>query len=255
MRILGLDTATRATTVALCDFDAGVLLEAHDHPLPGDRPGHATRLMPLVADLFGKLDIRWVDLDLIAVGVGPGTFTGLRIGVATARALARAREIPLVGVSTLASLALNPRQSALGPDALALNPRDSALGVDVVLAVLDARRGEVFAAAWRATDGAAEPQEPSLLAPRALAPEDLSTLIPDLGSRTLAIGEGAIEFRGVLERSGALIPDDDSDLHRITAINHCRLGRSLRAGDPDDVRPEYLRLPDAEIARRAKRTQ
>jgi hypothetical protein len=72
-----------------------------------------------------------------------------------------------------------------------------------------------------------------------------------LGPGALAIGEGAVEFRQVLERAGALIPDDHSGIHRVSAINHCRLALSMRGSSPDQVQPEYLRLPDAEISRRA----
>jgi tRNA threonylcarbamoyladenosine biosynthesis protein TsaB len=198
--------------------------------------------MPLIAQLLETSGISWDQIDRIAVGVGPGTFTGLRIGIATARALSRARNIPVVGISTLESLALNARRPGDAP-----SPPDA----DVVLAVLDARRGEVFAAAW-AAGGEPPGREPrELLAPVAMRPEALAAKIPELGSRILAIGEGTIEFRQVLERSGALIPADDSELHRVSAINHCRLATSRRAHAPDEVGPEYLRLPDAEIARRA----
>ena len=72
-----------------------------------------------------------------------------------------------------------------------------------------------------------------------------------MGPGALAIGEGAVEFREVLERAGALIPDDHSGIHRVSAINHCRLALSMRGSSPDQVQPEYLRLPDAEINRRA----
>jgi hypothetical protein len=76
-------------------------------------------------------------------------------------------------------------------------------------------------------------------------------VVADLHPSPLAIGEGAVEFREVLERAGALIPDDHSAVHRVSAINHCRLALSMRGSPPDQVRPEYLRLPDAEINRRA----
>ena len=90
----------------------------------------------------------------------------------------------------------------------------------------------------------------ALLLPHAFAPEALAELMAPLGEAALAIGDGAIAFREVLERSGAFIPDDDSQLHRVTATNHCRLAVSLRAGVPDEVRPDYLRAPDAEMAHR-----
>jgi tRNA threonylcarbamoyladenosine biosynthesis protein TsaB len=236
VRILAFDTATPATTVALSGI-GNVVYTARDDPPAGERPGHTTRLLPLIALVMGRAGVGWDDVDRIAVGVGPGTFTGLRIGIATARALARARDVPLVGVSTLQSLAL------AGPAA-----RDVLVGYDTVLAVLDARRGEVFAASWRIDE--VEGFETALLLPRAFAPEMLTELVTPLGPTTLAIGDGALAFRQVLERSGAFIPDDDSQLHRVTATNHCRLAIGLQTSVPDEVRPDYLRAPDAEMARR-----
>ncbi|HUO70868.1 MAG TPA: tRNA (adenosine(37)-N6)-threonylcarbamoyltransferase complex dimerization subunit type 1 TsaB [Solirubrobacteraceae bacterium] len=234
MRILAFDTATRATTVALCGLGGRrPPQDARDDPPAGTRPRHANRLMPLIVEVLERAGCTWSELDLIAVGVGPGTFTGLRIGIATANALGRARGIPLAGVSTLRSLALG---GAAAGD------------VDAILAVIDARRGEVFAAAWRARGGELADD---LLAPSALAPETLASLLPRLGSTVRAVGDGAVEFKGVLERSGVLVPEDGSDLHRVTAINHCALAGRLPEGGTDEIRPEYLRLPDAEIARRA----
>jgi tRNA threonylcarbamoyladenosine biosynthesis protein TsaB len=230
--VLAFDTATPATSVALSGI-GNVVYTARDDPDPGERPGHTTRLLPLVARVLERAEIGWDGVAQIAVGVGPGTFTGLRIGIATARALSRARGIPLSGVSTLQSLAL------AGPGA-------GVPALDIVLAVLDARRGEVFAASWRMAE--VEDYERALLLPRPLAPAALAELLAPLGPSTLAIGDGAVAFREVLERSGAFIPDDDSQLHRVTATNHCRLARSHRGSHPDEVRPDYLRAPDAQVA-------
>jgi tRNA threonylcarbamoyladenosine biosynthesis protein TsaB len=218
MRLLAFDTATAATAVAVADGDS--VLERRDDPPAGARPRHTSRLMALIAELLEEAGWDWDQLDRVAVGVGPGTFTGLRIGIATARGLAQARGLELVGVSTLESLSLNA-------------------DAENVCAVLDARRGEVFAAAWS--------RRRSVLQPATLDPVALAER---LSPGTLAIGEGAVAFRHVLERSGALIPDDGSDLHRVTAVNHCRLGLLAEPSDTDAVRPEYLRLPDAEIARK-----
>jgi tRNA threonylcarbamoyladenosine biosynthesis protein TsaB len=243
LTILAFDTATPATTVALCGPGEAVL-EARDDPLPAQRPGHATRLMPLAVSLLEQAGIGWEGVERIAVGIGPGTFTGLRIGIATARALARARGIPLTGVSTLRSVALG---------ALELEDEPARERFDSVLAVLDARRREVFAAAWRMDQ--IETGEAPFLAARALAPQALADLIVELGISPLALGNGAIEFRTVLERSEALIPENASQLHRVSATHHCRLARAQPGGAPDDVHPEYLRLPDAEISRRTARHQ
>jgi tRNA threonylcarbamoyladenosine biosynthesis protein TsaB len=239
--IVALDTATRATVAALLHTgDPPLELEARDDPAPGERPRHATRVLELVADVMDRGGVGWDEVDAIAVGVGPGTFTGLRIGVASARALARARGIPLVGVSTLQSLACN----ALEHPGV---PHDES-----VFAVLDARRGEVFAAGW---SQGLQRGEPTLLSARACAPETLGQVVESHGPGALAIGEGAVEFREVLERAGALIPGDRSAIHRVSAITHCRLALNMRASSPDQVQPEYLRLPDAEIGRRAGRAR
>jgi tRNA threonylcarbamoyladenosine biosynthesis protein TsaB len=241
--ILAFDTATAATAVALSGVD-DVVYVARDDPPAGRRPGHATRLLPLIAGVMDRAALGWTDVERIAVGIGPGTFTGLRIGIATARALAQARGIPLIGISTLQSLALAGGRGTPGPGGNEQLPP----GLDVVLPVLDARRGEVFAAGWRIDE--AEEFDAALLPPRAIAPEALSELVAPLGPSTLTIGDGAIAFREVLERAGSFIPDDDSPLHRVTAAHHCRLAGRLSATVPDQVRPDYLRAPDAEIARR-----
>jgi tRNA threonylcarbamoyladenosine biosynthesis protein TsaB len=237
--ILGMDTATRATAVALMG-PSGELFEARDDQPAGRRPQHVAQLLPLCTEVLERAGRSFAELDRLAVGTGPGTFTGLRIGVATARALARAGEIPLVGVSTLSSLAMN-----------AVRARDLPTA-DVVLAVLDARRGEAFIAGWSREE--LDPVSSPLLAPAALSPEALTAELRRLGASTLGLGEGAVAFREVLERSGAFVPDDEAVLHRVTAVNHCRIARGLEPSDPERIGPEYLRLPDAELARRAAQT-
>jgi tRNA threonylcarbamoyladenosine biosynthesis protein TsaB len=240
MRILAFDTATRATSIALCGERTYV---ARDDPPPGERPRHMTRLMPLIADLLEQAGCSWQEIERIAVGRGPGTFTGLRIGVSTARALARSLGCSLTGVSTLQSLALNAGRAS------------EPMPADAIVAVLDARRGEAFAAAWRlgsaGSPGGSGSLGKLLLAEQAITPAALAATIPQLGERPLALGEGAVEFRKILEPAGALIPGDASDLHLVTAANHCRLAAGVAGVAPDEVHPEYLRLPDAEIARRA----
>ncbi len=242
MTILALDTATRATAVAVCGGASGAALEARDDPLPPERPGHARRLLGLAVELLAQSGHSWSDLDRIVVGRGPGSFTGLRIGIATARGLATSLQRPLVGVSTLGSLALNHH-----------GHRSEGSRPDIVLAVLDARRSEVFAAGWRTTTSA-DPEGavglgPQLFAPSALSPARLAEIVSGFGAPPLALGDGAVGFRRILERAGAVIPSDGCDLHRVRAINHCRLACGMPGTAPEQVQPEYLRLPDAEIAR------
>jgi tRNA threonylcarbamoyladenosine biosynthesis protein TsaB len=210
--IVGIDTAT-AGTAAAAWAPGGPAVERRDDPPSGGRPAHASRLLVLVEEALAAAGAGWDAVERIAVGVGPGGFTGLRLGIATARALAQARDLPLVGVSSLAALAA---------------------GVDdedrPVVAVIDARRGEVFAAA-RGGFG-----------PVALAPEALAARIEP---GTLAVGDGAVRFRQQLERAGAAIPADDSPLHRVSALNVCRLGAGAEPAGRDALLPDYRREPDA----------
>jgi tRNA threonylcarbamoyladenosine biosynthesis protein TsaB len=239
VRVLALDTATPATSVALADVPAPrsapnpVAIELRDDPAPGSRPNHTGRLLELVEGVMARAGTGWSDIDRIAVGIGPGTFTGLRIGIATAQALARARELALVGVSTLAALALPA--SDMAPER-------------VVIAVLDARRREAFAAAWAAGSqpGRARPS----FGPAVLGPDALETQASEFAAGGLAVGDGAVKFAAYLRRSGLIVAPEDSELHRVTALAHCRLAIDLEPGRLSDVQPEYLRQPDAEIARR-----
>jgi tRNA threonylcarbamoyladenosine biosynthesis protein TsaB len=234
--ILGMDTATPATAVAVWAPDGPAVERRHDPEL-GERPGHAARLLSLVNEVV----LDWDAVERIAVGVGPGGFTGLRIGIATARALAQARDLPLVGVSSLAALAAAVAGS--DPDhtlgAVEPNPLEAPAGMGSdpgrgqtpVVAVIDARRGEVFAAA------------PGVFEPVALAPEALAARI-EPGS--LAVGDGAVRFREELERAGAVVPADGSPLHRVSAIEICKLGATGQPAGRDALLPDYRREPDAQ---------
>jgi tRNA threonylcarbamoyladenosine biosynthesis protein TsaB len=234
LTILAFDTATPATAVALALGDGRVLARRHE-PGEGERPGHAQQLLPLAVALLEEAGICWAQLGRLAVGVGPGTFTGLRIGVASARALAQAHGLPLVGVSTLRALAAGAGETE--------RP---------VLAVLDARRGEAFAAAWDA-GSAGDPSSEPLLAPAALGPQALAEAVRALPAPPLAVGDGALRFRAELERAGAAVPADGSPQHRVDAAVHCRLAAAMEPTGPEAVLPTYLRLPDAELALRRRR--
>lgn len=220
--ILAFDTATGATAVARGTH------EARDDVPPGARPNHSSKLLELIEECVAAGG-GWGSVERIVVGVGPGTFTGLRIGLATAQALAFATGLPLVGVSTLAALEHQAhRQHGLAGR---------------VLAVIDARRGEAF------VGGAGI--EPTVLKPDALASlvSDLSKSAagPLAGGTLLAVGDGAVRFAEVLQQAGAQVPPAESPLHRVCAIDHCELGRELVPGAATDVQPVYLRVPDAEL--------
>ena len=217
MIVAGIDTATPATVTGVLLPD-GTVVEARDEPEAGSRGAHASRLLTLLERALQEGGVAWEDVDRLAVGVGPGGFTGLRIGIATARALAQARGLPLVPVSSLATLAAGAGE---GPTA----------------AVIDARRGEVFAAAW---SGGRELVPPAALAPRALAERLLA-----LDEPVQAVGDGAVRFREELEGAGVTVPVDGAAVHRIAAAPLCRLGAEGEPAERDRLLPDYRREPDA----------
>jgi tRNA threonylcarbamoyladenosine biosynthesis protein TsaB len=224
MHVLGLDTATSATVAGVLRAD-GQAFERRDDPRPGERPAHGGRLLALVEQALADAGLGWSEITRIAVGVGPGGFTGLRIGIATARGIAQARGVGLVAVGSLHALALG------------------AAGSVPVLAALDARRGEAFAAAWAAAGPDALGE--ALFVPAALAPADLAGRVRTLSPGPLAVGDGALRFRAQLEGAGATVPLDGEAVHRIRAVNVCRLGATGRLTDRDALLPDYLREPDA----------
>ncbi len=238
MIVLGFDTATPATSVALSLAGDAPIAAARDDPAPGGHPGHATRLLAMAHELLGAAGIGWSALQRIAVGVGPGTFTGLRVGVATARGLAQSLSCELVGVSSLHALA----RPALACDSTP----------DMVLAVIDARRGEVFAAAYERGEHGLEIE----LAPAgAYAPQELAELLascgaaPDGGERRwLAVGDGALRYREHLQAPALSVPGEGSPLHLVSAAAICELAVSMPPAPPVRVVPDYCRRPDAEIA-------
>jgi tRNA threonylcarbamoyladenosine biosynthesis protein TsaB len=221
--LLALDSATPSSVTGVLRAD-GRVVEARDDPPPGSRGEHAARLLPLVEAALAEAGVAWEELDRLAVGVGPGGFTGLRIGIATVRALAQARGLPVVPVGSLDALAEGAGAGA-------------GAGAGTVAAVIDARRGEVYAAAWGGGG--------RLLAPLALAPADLARRLAALDGPVRAVGDGAVRFRTELSTAGVAVPADGSPVHRIGAEALCRLGAAGEPADRDRLLPDYRREPDA----------
>jgi tRNA threonylcarbamoyladenosine biosynthesis protein TsaB len=223
--VLGLDTATADATVAV-SVGGELVAERRAAPAPGGRPRHASMLARevegAVADAGG-----WEWIGSIAAGVGPGTFTGLRVGISTARALAQGHGLGVVGVGSLAALARG------------IGERDSRR---LRLAVIDARRDEVFAALFDRSGA-------ELWPPFVIAAEPLAERLAGLAKQPLAAGDGSLRFRQQLESAGVEVPADTDPVHRMAARHVCALAEGIAPGPPADLKPAYLRRPDAEIWR------
>jgi tRNA threonylcarbamoyladenosine biosynthesis protein TsaB len=218
MTILGLDTSTAASAACVLRGDGEAFEVAPSTARLLEPPAHSRELMPAIAEAMERAGVAWNDLEAVAVGVGPGTFTGLRIGVATARSLAHGAGIALRPVSSLSAL-------AAGIDA------------PVRLALIDAKRGELFGA-LQTGDGA--PVEE-----RVVQPGEVTSRFGDGVTDALAAGDGSLRFRSVLEAAGIRVAADDSELHVVRALHVCRLAADAPDTAPEAVFPNYLRDPDA----------
>jgi tRNA threonylcarbamoyladenosine biosynthesis protein TsaB len=180
MKVLGLDTATLTAGIALVDGDRIVAQARHD------TSGRSADLLVAIDAVCRTAGIAPSELDAVAVGAGPGSFTGLRIGMATAKGIAFAAQRPLWAVSSLAALAHDAT--------VELANRQLVPVLDgVIVAALDARRGEVYAGCYRA-DGTAVGVE------RVLAPAELAPWVAELAGDALQsfAGDALASFPDVL---------------------------------------------------------
>lgn len=213
MRILAIDTAFAACSVGVSADNARPPVTVSE--IIGR--GHAERLLGMVQAAMGEAGLRVVDLDRIAVTIGPGSFTGVRVGIAAARGLALVTGCPAVGIGSLPVLADHARAIA---------------GARPVLAVLDARRGEVYTQSF---DRHGAPLGPPEVAAAELVAErvDQETLLAGAGADQILAELGQFDEARVVHRDAA--PD-------ITTL--LRLARDAPA-PASAPRPLYLRPPDA----------
>ena len=234
MLILTLDASTAVVTVAVARTEGNAGPEDGGLPRLGTgrevlteisipSRGASETLLPAAHSALSLAGTDLGEIGRILVGVGPGTFTGIRIALATARALSLATGAALSRNSTLAALA--------APALLSAEELD-------VFAVLDAKRRQVFVQHFTG-DGA---RGGILCVP----PEDLPGRLP-AESVPLVVGDGAVRYRGALSVLGR-IPSDASPLHRVTAAGHV-LSADLAPVPAREVVPLYVREPDAEVRR------
>lgn len=216
MNILALDTAQNACSVAVMRAGNQSAREFEWRPR-----GHAEVLASMIRRVMGQADMSFNQLDRVAVTVGPGSFTGLRVGIATARGIALAADIPIIGISSLEAVAANVEQDT-----------KQALPICVMF---DARRGEVYAQLFGASLEA-------LSEPCACAPAAVADILP--AQKTIGIGSG-VEL--VLQALGAeqaqmLVPSEALNVPDAAII-----AKLAQTREPESMpaEPLYLRAPDA----------
>jgi tRNA threonylcarbamoyladenosine biosynthesis protein TsaB len=222
MKVLGLDTATSTAGIAIVDGDRALAEGRHDSR------GRGADLLVAIDELCARAGVAPTELDAVAIGAGPGSFTGLRIGMATAKGIAFAAGRPLWAVSSLAALAADAAQE---------------LADATICAVLDARRGEVFAGVYR--------RGVALGTERALAPEELEPWALQLAGAPSPQSPPDVRFAGdALDVYPALGPLAARWLTARTPSG-VAVARLTLAGAHIDITlggaPTYIRPSEAEV--------
>ncbi len=230
MKILALESSATAASVALCEDETLLAQSFQNSGLT-----HSQTLLPMAQGLLASYGCRVSELDLIAVAAGPGSFTGLRIGVSTAKGLAWAAELPCAGCSTLASMAWNVAGFA-----------------GEICTAMDARRKQIYNARFRGVD-----QQPQRLTPdRAISLEDLVAELRDTQTTQLVVGDGAQLCYAALREAGIPARLAPANLRLQSAWGVARealtLARSGQTVSPSRLVPVYHRLSQAERERLAK---
>jgi tRNA threonylcarbamoyladenosine biosynthesis protein TsaB len=224
MLILGVTTATQQVGCAIGGHE-GVLASAHS--ARGKR--HAENLAPSIDFVRGQARVELGEIAVVAIDIGPGLYTGLRVGVAAAKAMAQALRVPMIGISSLDLLAWPVRHTS----------RE-------IVAVIDARRDEVFHARYRVTPGGVQ----RIAGPAVTSPAELRAELRSYDNEYLLVGDGALRHasewddivRAELAEQYLAHPNAAS----LVQLAHARAIREEFV-QPWELEPLYLRPPDAEI--------
>ncbi|MDX9916493.1 MAG: tRNA (adenosine(37)-N6)-threonylcarbamoyltransferase complex dimerization subunit type 1 TsaB [Gudongella sp.] len=230
MKVLGIDTSTLMTTCAVMDGEQ--LLGEFSLSLD---MSHSEALVPMIKELLENLKLKPEEMDLFSVADGPGSFTGLRIGLATAKSLAHVTGKPIVGVSSLEVLAMGfPYQPLVVP-------------------MMDARRDRVFTGIYE-MDGFPK----TIMNPDAIEVSELTKIIKNLGKKVIAVGDGSVVYREELqEELKDMIIFAPGHLNLSSGSAVCKLGvKKYEEEGSDDLftmAPDYLRDSQAQRALKEKR--
>ncbi|HEY2814264.1 MAG TPA: tRNA (adenosine(37)-N6)-threonylcarbamoyltransferase complex dimerization subunit type 1 TsaB [Acidimicrobiales bacterium] len=224
MLILAIESSTVQVGAAIGGHE-GVLAQAHS--ARGKR--HAENLTPTIDFIRRQARVDLSEISCVAVDLGPGLFTGLRVGIASAKAMAQALRVPMIGVASLDLLAFPVRFSHR-----------------LIVAAIDARRGELFYAFYRQVPGGLQRLSPHQVG----NPDDLASELMASGDECLLVGDGVVRYQ---DRFDGLTKVEVADtvLAYPTAASLVQLAhaRALREEwvKPWELEPLYLRAPDAEI--------
>ena len=224
MLILGIESASAQVGCAIGGHE-GVLASIHSSR--GKR--HAEVLTPQIDIVRRQARVELDEISLVAVDIGPGLYTGLRVGIASALAIAYARTLPMIGVPSLDLLAFPMRFTN-----------------KLIVTVMDARRGEVFSACYRTVPGGVQRVRDFHVG----TPDELAIELMAAGEDLLLVGDGALRYRDSFRGLGKVeLADHGFAFPTASSLVQLAHAQALREQfvQPNEIRPLYLRLPDVEI--------
>ena len=240
MKILAIDTSSKTCSVAIVE-DGKTLIELHSN----DERTHSVKLMPMIDEAFKCTHLNLDDIHLLACAVGPGSFTGIRIGIATIKAFADVKNIPVVAVNSIESLAYN-----------LVRADDVCLENTIICSLLDARNNNVYAGFYTERQNALIAQTPLLAENISIVLQkckDIVEKMPDI-HRVIFIGDATILYKEMIEK---FIPEvniifSNDILNQMSSISIAELGyikyKNGEFGNSSSLSPVYLRKSQAERA-------
>lgn len=221
MKILAIDTSSAVASAAIAEDDKLICEFTLNNKLT-----HSQTLLPIIDSVFKQSELKPSDIDLFAAANGPGSFTGLRIGISTAKGLAHAAGKPAVGVNTLEALAYN----------LPFCPY-------LISPIMDARREQVYNAFYKFNDSGLE----EITSPRAAPISECLAELKEYGGKVVFLGDGVPVFKEQIKAvlgSAAFFAPQSANMQRAAAV--AEAAKYKKAADYNELLPVYLRKSQAE---------
>lgn len=230
MRLLALESSSLVASVAVVEDDLLLAEYSIQHPMT-----HSQKLMPMLEVTLHHLGLSIPDFDAIAVTIGPGSFTGLRIGVSAAKGLAQPHNIPVIPVSSLKATAYNAYDSR-----------------HILAVMMDARRNEYYAGAWRFEASGLMPRVEEAAWPVDGFAERLLECVEKEGVDVMLLGDGALKayprLQAILGDRVTVAPQEIR-CQKAASVALCARIENIPAVRYDAVKLNYLRRPEAEVTR------
>lgn len=230
MRILSVDTSSETATVALLDNSTLI-----DEISLTDQTTHSEKLLPLISSILNKNKLTIRDIDLFVCGVGPGSFTGLRIGIATVKAFAKIKNVPIMSVSTLDSLAFHSFKK----------DKSKIQNCKYIVSIIDAKNGFVYTGLYKIEDNTISLFE-------YYAVYNINELIEkciELKSKVYFCGNASIIFQDMISKKlskNVILADNEYSIPSAGYLALYAIANNIKKSNYTSLLPMYLRVSQAE---------